>query len=316
LISFRYHLVSIVAVFLALAVGIVMGTTVIQQGLVDSLRSETNRAINSNHALQAEISQLLLTVDTWKKVGDEIEQPLVSEQLPGAGIVVITQVGVDLGVVNGVQTVLKDAGAKVVAVLEVTGRMALPDAGSQSDLAGLLGLAPTEAPEALAEQAGRQLGTRLANGPSSTGTDLIDELVQGNGTVAGGFLTVQPGPGTTGSAAIGGANQTVVVISGGRQQPQIDPSAFLAPLVEQMVKDLHPVAAVESSTTVFPFVSSLRTNPAVEGHIVTVDDGDQMYGRVALVFGLHDMLASPGHGGDYGTRDDASDIIPGRPPPP
>lgn len=312
MISFRYHLVSIVAVFLALAVGIVMGTTVIKQGLVDSLRSEANRAIDSNHALQAEIAQLQSDMQTWTRFGNAAEQSMVSQQLIGTEMILVTQIGVDLGVVHNVQTVLENAGAKVVAVLEVTGRVALPDASSQADLAGLLGLAPTDEPQTLTQQAARQLGTRLAAGPDGTGTDLIDGLVHGNGTVGGGFLTVQPGSGVTGTSEIGGANQTVVVVSGGKGEPPVDPSAFLTPLVEQMVKDLHAVAAAESTTTSFPFVSSLRTNPSVDGHIVTVDDCDLLFGRVALVLGLHDMLASPGRGGDFGTRSDADALLPDR----
>ena len=39
MIDFRYHLVSIVAVFLALAIGIVLGSTELQGGTLDVLRS-------------------------------------------------------------------------------------------------------------------------------------------------------------------------------------------------------------------------------------------------------------------------------------
>ncbi|MFN2523414.1 MAG: copper transporter, partial [Mycobacteriales bacterium] len=38
IIDFRYHLVSIIAVFLALALGIVVGTTALNGGIVDTLR--------------------------------------------------------------------------------------------------------------------------------------------------------------------------------------------------------------------------------------------------------------------------------------
>ena len=44
MISLRYHLVSIVAVFLALALGVVVGTTVVNQGIVD----ETPRPSDDN----------------------------------------------------------------------------------------------------------------------------------------------------------------------------------------------------------------------------------------------------------------------------
>ena len=38
MIDFRYHLVSIVAVFLALAIGIVLGSTELQGTTIDALR--------------------------------------------------------------------------------------------------------------------------------------------------------------------------------------------------------------------------------------------------------------------------------------
>ena len=44
MISFRYHLVSIVAVFLALGLGILAGTTVINQQVVKGLKSRTKAA--------------------------------------------------------------------------------------------------------------------------------------------------------------------------------------------------------------------------------------------------------------------------------
>ena len=42
MIDFRYHLVSIVAVFLALAIGIVLGATELQGSVIDGLRSSSN----------------------------------------------------------------------------------------------------------------------------------------------------------------------------------------------------------------------------------------------------------------------------------
>ena len=38
IVDFRYHLVSIIAVFLALALGIVVGTTALNGALLDSLK--------------------------------------------------------------------------------------------------------------------------------------------------------------------------------------------------------------------------------------------------------------------------------------
>ena len=43
MISLRYHIVSLVAVFLALALGIVVGSTVLQEGTVSVLRATSDR---------------------------------------------------------------------------------------------------------------------------------------------------------------------------------------------------------------------------------------------------------------------------------
>ena len=54
MIDFRYHLVSIVAVFLALAIGIVLGATQLQRQTVDVLQSTSNSLRNQLSAASAE----------------------------------------------------------------------------------------------------------------------------------------------------------------------------------------------------------------------------------------------------------------------
>ena len=44
MIHFRYHLISIVAVFLALGIGIVMGSTVIDKAIVNGLENRIDSA--------------------------------------------------------------------------------------------------------------------------------------------------------------------------------------------------------------------------------------------------------------------------------
>ena len=65
MINFRYHLVSLVAVFLALAIGIVAGSTVIKESILDQTQQNLDRAEknlkdleNTNAALRSELDQL------------------------------------------------------------------------------------------------------------------------------------------------------------------------------------------------------------------------------------------------------------------
>ena len=50
MINFRFHLVSLIAVFLALGLGILVGSTVIDQGIVNRLDSEINNVRKENKA--------------------------------------------------------------------------------------------------------------------------------------------------------------------------------------------------------------------------------------------------------------------------
>ncbi len=162
MISFRYHLVSIVAVFLALALGVVMGTTVVKQGVIEQLRSRTDAAVKTTHLLQQEVNQLRTDVNTWEKFSTEAQPILVTSQLSGEQVVMVTIQGVDLPEVDGVRRALQQSGATVVGILEATSRMALTDSRAQSDMAAVLGV--NASPRALRWRA------RIRSSSSSTET--------------------------------------------------------------------------------------------------------------------------------------------------
>ena len=63
MISFRFHLISLTAIFLALALGIVLGTTVVEKATVNvlesrikSVRADATAARGERDALQHEVS--------------------------------------------------------------------------------------------------------------------------------------------------------------------------------------------------------------------------------------------------------------------
>src|SRR5690348_17386888 len=57
-ISFRYHLVSIIAVFLALALGIVVGTTALNGPITTDLRKQVNPLKGDRSALALQVKTL------------------------------------------------------------------------------------------------------------------------------------------------------------------------------------------------------------------------------------------------------------------
>ena len=53
MIDFRYHIVSIVAIFLALTIGIVVGTTALNGPVLDDLRGRVNVQARDKRNLEA-----------------------------------------------------------------------------------------------------------------------------------------------------------------------------------------------------------------------------------------------------------------------
>ena len=52
MVDFRYHLVTIIAIFLALAVGIVVGTTALNGAILDDLRGRNADLIEDKRGLE------------------------------------------------------------------------------------------------------------------------------------------------------------------------------------------------------------------------------------------------------------------------
>jgi hypothetical protein len=301
LISFRYHLVSIVAVFLALALGVVMGTTVVKQGVIDQLRSRTDDAVATTHRLQSEVNQLQGQLKTDQGFAQQAQSLLVSERLAGQEVVMVTVDGVDASEIDGVRRTLEQSGAKVVSVLAVTPRMALSNETEQTAMAAVLGVSAAS-PETLSAQAAQTLGLRLAAGPPGTGVDPLQQFMDH------GFVALRGGTGSPQTIATQG--QAFVFMAGGAAAPPVDPKGFLVPLLTQIVDANRPVVTAEPSTTTYEFVSLIRDDGALNNRLVTVDDADTVPGRVAVVLGMRNLIQNPGRGGNYGVKAGASGLIP------
>jgi hypothetical protein len=299
-ISFRYHLVSIVSVFLALALGVLVGTTVVNQGLIQDLERRTDDAVRSAGDLRRQLTELREELTGNEEFARAAESLLVEGHLAGRQVVLGTMEGVDASDLDGVRRVLEEAGATVIAEMVVTRRMTLDDPASRSDLAAVVGMPGSTDPDVLASTAAQRLGSRLASGPEVIGTDLLEELTRGR------FVDIQGG---AAFEEIGGGEQAVVLMAGGPGEPLVAPEV-LATVVEALAQAFHPVVAAEPLVSEYPFVQMVRDNGGIGSRVVTVDNADEVPGHVALVLGLEDLLLSPGRGGDYGVKDGATGLLP------
>jgi hypothetical protein len=298
-ISLRYHVVTIVAVFLALAVGMLVGSAILQPRLVDELRNRTEHAVRDADALRAEVGKLRSDIADLNGFTDASLPWLTEGRLTSTRVVVIAQEGVPDDVVGEAQRALASAGATVVATLTATAKLGSADPADGRQLAEILGR-PEASSEDLSRIAITAIAERLAAPqrrlPASS--DLLHDLL------SAGYLTPLGSLVTDATLEqVGGTSEAVVVLAGGQSaQAPMSPAAFAVPLTAALARLRVPVAAGQSRTSVERFVEALRQDGG-DG-MVTVDDLDASIGGAALVLGLQQLIAE-GRGGAYGVGDGA-----------
>lgn len=176
MIDFRYHLVSLVSVFLALAVGIVLGAGPLKEPIatgltqsVDSLRQDLDEKGKQLGTAQAGISNR----DTFVT---QVTPGLVADQLGGRSVVLVTLPGADGDGVRPLTSTLTAAGAKVTGRIDIQDAWADPSNRAARDkaVAALAGVAGTGT-TALVPSASRSAGAgspapSAGSSPRSSGT--------------------------------------------------------------------------------------------------------------------------------------------------
>jgi hypothetical protein len=317
-ISLRYHIVSLVAVFLALALGIVVGSTVLQEGTVSVLRAtseqvrqQSERNSRENVALKQEISRL-------QSFGTTVLPELVQDRLKGRSVVLVDTDKVDSGMRDAVRKVLEDAGARVDGQITFADdRLALGAEADRTALARLLAVEDGGTAEALRGELVNKLAARLATSTALpqedarrasdmlTGlqdADFLADLKLSQPLASGtdpfprqGSLFVLLGPAATTTTAVA-------------------PNAFLVPLADQVSTQTgDPVAGGEAAAVPqqTSWIRALRDDPAVSRRVSGIDSVDTIYGQLALVEALEDSLQRL-PAGQYGIKAGASGLLPER----
>jgi hypothetical protein len=199
MINFRYHIVSITAVFLALAIGTALGSTFLDGPTVDLLNRNIRNAEDRIEATNLENSRLTDLNDAAREreesLLDAASSRLVSNLLTDQPVLVLIAPGVDADAAAGVTQMIASSDADhrgTVAMLEpmqFTGEL-------DEDLAADLDLDVTsqaelgdEVHELLLEamhtagQVSPESGTEPSNGPDEAPDDLQpDDLTPDGGT--------------------------------------------------------------------------------------------------------------------------------------
>jgi hypothetical protein len=307
-ISLRYHVVSVTAVFLALAVGVVLGSTAISGRLLSGL-SEDNASLGEEiSGLQAERNALGAKLAEADRFATSVGPLAVRGQLTDRTVVVVTTADASPGDRDALADLLESAGAAVTGELQLTESFADPDAADQLlDLVARLQPAGTRLPTAAdpGTRAGGLLGSLLLLNEKSEPQASADETAAAlSGLSSAGF--VEQGGGLRPA-------QLAVVLTGGAvaADAAADRAATIARFATQL--DRSGAGAVLAggggSADGTGAVGVVRADTSATSVLSTVDSLDTPAGRIAVVLALREQL--DGGAGRYGVAGNAEAASPG-----
>ncbi|MEV0247005.1 copper transporter [Nocardia sp. NPDC050712] len=307
MISVRQHLISIVGIFLALAIGVVLGSQTLAADMLTGLRSDKTE-------LRQQVDQL---AEQNRRRTDELNAAdrfiagssdrILKGALADRTVVVFTTPDADPADVEAVSRGLDTAGAAV------TGRIALTDAfldASEGDRmrTSLTNVIPAGAQLRTgavdqASLAGDLLGLVLLQDPAnpqprSTPEELalVLETLRGGGFLAYGDTPNRP------------AQLALLITGNGARAAENNQGANIARFAGALrARSSGTVLAGRAGAAEGPGpIAELRSDAVLATTVTTIDHLDREIGRVTTVLGLSEQLN--GGSGRYGTGEKATSL--------
>jgi hypothetical protein len=296
-IDFRYHLVSIIAVFLALAVGLLVGAAYLSGPALTLLKREQQTANRENITLQKENGVLSRQVSADQAFAQAGSQRLVGSLLTGEKVVVIEAPGTPDAMANGVITSLQEAGATVTGQVLLQASFLSSAGQTESTLTQLATQAASQAGITLPGTAlypgltGQQQAAAViaASVVSKDGTGLAASTSRTilQGFAQPGFLAVK----VNGNAATPApATLAVLLDSAGAEVPSASQGlvAFAAEL-----KAASRATVLAGALNLTPVTDAVSVE-ASAGTVSTVDNADRESGQIIVVQVLRELLDGKG----------------------
>jgi hypothetical protein len=317
-INFRYHVVSLTAVFLALAIGLVVGTAALNGPAADRLKDTVNGLSNQNKTLRDQVTHLKEDTNQQERYAAEAAPYLLDGTLSGRRVAVLALPS-GKEYVDGVVDMLTIADAQVSARVEVLDKFTDPAQSVE-----LLDLAHDRAmPASITDLPRNSDGVETSSAllaavllDRTTGVTAEDQLTVLTAYREAGYLAV--------NGKVSGRAEAVVVVAGA---PYVDreaerKNAANLTLVAQF-DEAGPIVVASSGTAGDGnVVAEVRGDPALAKTVSTVDNVATTQGRIVTAMALAEQLklalsATGGptapRAGHYGIEAGATSLMPKRP---
>lgn len=284
IIDIKYHIASLAAVFLALGLGILIGTTMIgndtiienQKQLTDRMEAQLESLRMNNEAIQTRAEMLEIENSMQKEFERNVMPTLIAGRLAGKNIAIIETN--NYGFPDSILEAIKMAGGNVSSVTTVLNGLQLEN---QEQLRQEMGWAETGENQLVTVMA-REIARTVLTGGNQT---LLNHLEENQVLNTSGDY---------------GVPLDAVIIFGGSLDEKLTRTDILdVPVIEYFHAQKIPVFGVEETGVAYSYMKEYQ-----KMRISTVDNVDTAAGQLSLVLS---MEGKPGH---YGVKNTAQKLMP------
>ncbi len=169
--NLRYHIASLVAVFLALSVGLVLGSIVVERGTIDRQQAALVKSLQTDFVrINRENKEMTARLDATEEFAGALLPRATSNLLSGKTILVLTNSGRTDGLSSAVDGIERAGGKAAVGILERPG-LGLEDEKVASAIRGATGTSAEG--DALAESVAASLTAEWADAGPRPLTDAL-----------------------------------------------------------------------------------------------------------------------------------------------
>ncbi|MFG2058057.1 copper transporter [Micromonospora sp. NPDC048930] len=303
MINFRYHVVSLTAVFLALAIGLVVGTAALNGPVADSLKENVNALRKDNSQMRQSVNSLQKELDMEEDFAAEMAQVVLPGKLAGRRVLVLSlPSGRDH--TEGVVKMLQLAGANVTGRIDIQDKFINPDSNNNLlELANNVQMSGLPGNGHGVETSSALLASVLLDRPqgSAAVTDAERRAVL-QAYATAGYLTPED--------KISGVAEAVVLVSG---QPYVDKdSAKKDESVVKVAEQFDRTGAIVvggMGSAGGNVVAVVRGDPVLSQTISTVDNANTVQGQLVTTLALVQQVTEK-KAGQYGVGDNAASLLP------
>lgn len=291
MIDLRYHIATIIAIFLALGVGILIGSTVVggdvlvdqQKKMIDQLEGQFDILREHESELLAENKFVNSMLEQYEDFSRAVLPPLIKNRLVDHRIAIVVTGGADIP--SGLLNSLSLAGAKVTSTTVILPGMVMTDQRLKNKVCEFYDMEKEAAEEEVRGTIARTIGEVLLHQDDEAARKFLQEnnLVKFNGEYAVEL-------------------NAVLLLGGTNNVGNYFPETVDVPLIYYLTENEKEVYGVETSQVQHSYMQIYQRHK-----ISTVDDIEIAPGQVALI------RAIEGEAGDYGVKSTAKKFIPSLP---